>query len=85
MDRVLEEISGSRASLGVAVNRFETMVDAVSNQMERLTEARSLIEDTDFAQASAALARSQVLEQASIGMLAQANTRRQGVLSLLQQ
>lgn len=85
LDRVLEEISGSRASLGVAVNRFETMVDAVSNQMERLTEARSLIEDTDFAQASAALARSQVLEQASIGMLAQANTRRQGVLSLLQQ
>ncbi|MFN3202499.1 MAG: flagellin [Bradymonadia bacterium] len=85
LERVLEELSTDRARLGVVVNRLQALVDTMTGQMEQITEARSRINDTDFAKASADLARSQVLEQAGLGMLAQANSRRSEVLSLLQQ
>ncbi len=55
----------------------------LSSTVTNLTEARSRIEDADFASESSALAKNQILSQASTAMLAQANQSQQGVLSLL--
>jgi flagellin len=60
------------------------MVDNMSNLAANLSASRSRIQDTDYAQASAELARTQIIAQAATAMLAQANQQPQVVLSLLQ-
>lgn len=84
IDRALEQINGARAELGAVNNRLDFTVANLSNVMENTSAARSRIVDADFAAETAALSRSQVLQQASQAMLAQANARPQQVLSLLQ-
>ena len=73
----------SGASLGASQNRLEASVNVLTANVNNLSEARSRIEDTDFSVESAALAKSQILSQASTAMLAQANQSQQNVLSLL--
>lgn len=84
LDAALETISGIRADLGAVQNRLESTIANLSTTSENLTAARSRIQDADFAAESAELARTQVLQQAGLSVLAQANARPQQVLQLLQ-
>ncbi len=84
VDESLERVSTLRGRLGaLQKNVIETNVSALGVALENLSEARSDIADTDFAQESANLTKSQILSQASISVLSIANQGPQQVLSLL--
>ncbi|MBW6528444.1 flagellin FliC [Sphingomonas sp. RHCKR7] len=82
-DSAIAEVSGARASLGSSQNRLESAVNNATANVTNLTDARSRIEDADFSTETTALAKSQILNQASTAMLAQANQSQQGVMKLL--
>ncbi|KAA9019793.1 flagellin [Sphingobium limneticum] len=82
-DTALEKISATRADLGAVQNRLESAVSNLTNNITNLTDARSRIEDADFSAETTALAKQQILSQASTAMLAQANQSQQGVLKLI--
>jgi flagellin len=84
LDGAIEKISSMRATLGAVENRLDHTVSNLMNISENTEAARSRIEDADFAAESAKLAKAQVLKQAGVGMLAQANAGAQLVLQLLQ-
>jgi flagellin len=84
VDSALTEINSSRADLGALQNRFEAVVNNIAITSENLTAARSRIMDADFAAETASLTRSQILQQAGVSILAQANSLPQLALSLLQ-
>lgn len=84
LDTALDTINGSRANLGAVQNRLESAVNNLQSTLTNLTEARSRIEDVDFSAETTALAKAQILNQASTAMLAQANQSQQGVLKLIQ-
>ncbi|GKT11126.1 MAG: flagellin [Thiomicrorhabdus sp.] len=83
IDGALSNIVTQRAKWGALQNRLESSVSNLSSINENMTAARSRIEDTDFARESANLARTQVLQQAGMSMLSQANQSSENVLSLL--
>lgn len=83
VDTALNVVNNARASLGASQNRLESAVTNLTNNSTNLSEARSRIEDTDYSAETTALAKSQILSQASSAMLAQANQSQQNVLSLL--
>lgn len=83
LDTELDSISSARATLGAGQSRLESTVNNLSNNIVNLTDARSRIEDADYSAETAALAKAQILSQASTAMLAQANQSQQNVLSLL--
>ncbi|WP_323814623.1 flagellin [Cellvibrio sp. NN19] len=83
IDKALEQVNDTRSELGAANNRLDFTVSNLSNISEKTSAARSRIMDADFAAETAALSRSQVLQQAASAMLAQSNARPQQVLSLL--
>ncbi|TCK18855.1 flagellin [Thiogranum longum] len=80
----LDFVSGQRATFGAVQNRFESVVVNLTNYSENLSAARSRIQDTDFAMETANLTRAQILQQAGVAMLSQANALPQTALSLLQ-
>ena len=80
----LDFVSSERATFGAVQNRFESVVVNLTNYSENLSAARSRIQDTDFAQETANLTRAQILQQAGVAMLSQANALPQTALSLLQ-
>lgn len=82
-DTALKKISTTRAGLGASQNQLESAVNNLNNNITNLSDARSRIEDTDYSAESTALAKAQILSQASGAMLAQANQSQQNVLSLL--
>lgn len=84
VDYAIESINGIRAELGAVQNRFESTIANLSTTSENLAASNSRIRDADFAAESAELARTQVLQQAGLSILAQANARPQQVLQLLQ-
>lgn len=84
LDRAIDQVGETRADLGAVNNRLDFTVSNLSNVSEKTAAARSRITDADFAAETANLSRSQVLQQAATAMLAQANSRPQQVLSLLQ-
>jgi flagellin len=84
VDTTLALINNARASLGAVINRLNSAADNLSNISQNLSDSRSRILDTDYAQATAELARTQIIQQASMAVLAQANTQPQTVLKLLQ-
>ncbi|MBO1928499.1 flagellin FliC, partial [Thiomicrorhabdus sp. 6S2-11] len=84
IDTALTTINDYRASVGALQNRMEYTVSNLSNINENMNAARSQILDADFAKESANLARTQVLQQAGMSMLSQANQQSQNVLQLLQ-
>ena len=84
VDSALTTISNLRSEFGAIQNRFETVITNLQTTSEHLTEARSRIRDADFAAETANLTRAQILQQAGISVLAQANASPQSVLSLLQ-
>jgi len=83
LDGMLSNLNVARANAGAVINRLEHTVSNLMNVVQRTEEARSRIEDTDFASESAALARANVLAQAGSAMLAQANQNPQYILALL--
>jgi flagellin len=84
IDGVLENLNAQRASLGAISNRLDSTVSNLTNISSNLQAGRGRIEDADFAAETTTLAKSQILQQASTAMLAQANASKQNVLSLLQ-
>ena len=84
VDSAITTIDSQRATLGAAANRLESVVSNLSNVAENSQAARSRIMDADFASETAALAKNQILQQAGISVLAQANAQPQNVLALLQ-
>ena len=83
MDGALKAVNSSRADLGAVQNRFSSVVDNLMTTSENLSASRIRIMDADFAQETANLSRSQILQQAGTAMVAQANQLPQGVLALL--
>ena len=83
LDTELDTISSSRASLGAGQNRLESVVSSLTNNATNLSDARSRIEDADYSADTTAMAKAQILSQASTAMIAQANQSQQNVLSLL--
>jgi len=83
IETAINTVSASRATLGGVQSRLEATVNNLNTTITNLSDARSRIEDADFSAESTALAKNQILSQASTAMLAQANQSQQGVLSLL--
>ena len=83
VDTALSAVNTTRASLGAGMSRLESAVNNMTNNITNLSEARSRIEDTDYSSETTALAKAQILSQASTAMIAQANQSAQNVLSLL--
>jgi len=83
VDGYLDVINGMRADLGAIQNRFEAVVRNGQNVAENLTASRSRIQDADFAMETSRLTRAQVLQQAGLSMLSQANAVSQNILTLL--
>ena len=84
VDAALTTVNESRAELGAYQNRFESVISSTLVASENAEASRSRISDTDFAAETANLAKAQVLQQAGISVLAQANAQPQSVLALLQ-
>ena len=83
VDLALEQISSQRAALGAIQNRLESTINNLTTNSENLSASRSRILDADFASETANLSRNQIIQQAGVSILAQANQQPQIALSLL--
>jgi flagellin len=84
IDAALQQVAATGAQLGAYQNRFQAAITGLNTDSTNLSAARSAIQDTDYAAATSALSKAQILQQASTAMVAQANTVPQNVLTLLQ-
>jgi flagellin len=84
VDSALASVSQFQSQLGAIQNRFQAAVSNLQSTSQNLTQSRSTIQDANFAQETANLTQAQVLEQAGISVLAQANQQPQLILKLLQ-
>ena len=84
VDGALKAINEGRAKMGAFQSRFESVVSNLNQGVENAQAGRSRVQDADFAVESANLAKNQVLQQAGMSVLAQANALPQQVLALLQ-
>lgn len=83
VDAALQTVSKQRADLGAYQNRFEMAIKGVDTAAENMQAAESLLRDTNMAEEMVDYVKNQILSQAGTAMLAQANTKTQGVLQLL--
>jgi len=83
VDAAIGTISSQRGDLGAVQNRLESTITNLSNVAQNVTAARARITDADFAAETASLSKNQILQQAGISVLSQANSLPQQVLSLL--
>ena len=83
VDSALQTVSAFQSQLGAIQNRFTAAVSNLTSTAQNLTQSRSTIQDANFAQETANLTQAQVLEQAGISVLAQANQEPQLILKLL--
>jgi flagellin len=83
IDHALDKINLQRAAIGAGINQLSYAADNMTNISANVTQSRSTIMDTDYALATTQLAKTQILQQASTAMLAQANQQAQGVMTLL--
>jgi flagellin len=83
IDSALDTINNQRATIGAGINRLTYAADNMTNIAANVTASRSTIMDTDYALASTQLSKTQIIQQASTAMLAQANQQPQSVLALL--
>jgi flagellin len=83
VDTDINTVSSNRATFGAVQNRFESVVVNLTTYSENLSAARGRIQDADFAAETANLTRSQILQQAGVAILAQANQLPQAALQLL--
>ncbi len=82
-DSALQQMNTSRATVGALQSRFTSTVSNLQSAAENMSASRSRIKDTDYATETAALTRSQILQQAGMAMLAQANQAPNQVMTLL--
>ncbi|WP_324284995.1 flagellin [Enterobacter ludwigii] len=83
LDGALTEIANFRADLGAVQNRFSSIIANLNTNIINTSEARSRIQDADFSVEVSAMSRANILQQAGVSVLAQANQVPQNVLSLL--
>jgi flagellin len=83
LDLALDQLSSQRASLGAIQNRLESTINSLTTNSENLSASRSRILDADFALETASLSRNQIIQQAGVSILAQANQQPQIALALL--
>jgi flagellin len=83
VDAALTSVSSLRSQFGAIQNRFESTISNLQAVAENLTASRSRIQDADFAAETASLTKAQILQQAGVAVLAQANAAPQVVLGLL--
>ena len=76
-------INEQRAEIGAGINRLTYAADNLTNISSNISASRSTVMDTDYAQTSTQLSKTQIIQQAATAMLAQANQQPQSVLSLL--
>ncbi len=84
IDADIDAVSALRATFGATQNRFEAVINSVQSYAENVSASRSRIQDADFAAETAKLTKVQIMQQAGVAMLSQANSAPQNVLSLLQ-
>ena len=84
IDSAISLISTQRGTYAAAMNRLDHAIANMQNVATNLSMAKGRIEDADFAAETSNLSRVQVLQQASMAMLAQANASKQNILSLFQ-
>ena len=84
LDRAISGVGTEREQIGAVMNRLDHTIANLDNVATNLALAKGRIEDADFAAETSNLARTQVLQQASMAMLAQANASKQNILSLFQ-
>ena len=84
VDQAVTDVSQQRAKLGASQNQVETAIASLGVGIENLTASESRIRDADIAEVSTELVTRQIMQQAGIAVLAQANTSSQSVLQLLQ-
>ena len=83
LDTAIDDVTSARANFGATQNRFESVISTLQVASENLTAARSRIMDADFAVETASLSRANILQQAGVAMVAQANQQPAQVLQLL--
>jgi len=83
IDTAIANVATQRSKIGATVNRLTYAVDNLNNISQNMVQSRSRIVDADYATATTALSRSQIIQQAATAMLAQANQQPQSVLALL--
>ena len=83
LDDALDVINEQRAEIGAGINRLTYAADNLTNISSNISASRSTVMDTDYAQTSTQLSKTQIIQQAATAMLAQANQQPQSVLSLL--
>ena len=83
IDDALEKVNTQRANFGAGINQLTYAADNMGNISTNMSASRSRIEDTDYAVATTALAKTQIIQQAATAMLAQANQQPQSVMALL--
>ena len=84
IDNAISLAGTQRETIGALMNRLDYTMANLTNMATNLSLAKGRVEDADFAAESANLARTQVLQQASMSMLAQANASKQNILALFQ-
>ena len=84
LDKALEEVSTAQAKLGAIQNRLQHNIDNLSKSSMLTEQSLGRVIDSDFATETSELSKQQILNQAAVSMLAQANQSKQSVLSLLQ-
>jgi len=83
IDSAINTLNGQRATIGATINQMTYGSDNLTNVSSNIAASRSTIMDTDYAVASSALSKGQIVQQAATAMLAQANSMPQSVLALL--
>jgi len=84
MDDALNYITKERGIIGAQISRFDSVISNLKTRVETSSNSLSRIQDSDFAKETASLVGNQILQQAGVAMLAQANQLPQMVLSLIQ-
>ena len=84
IDNAISTVSANRGTLGALSNRLSSTIANLDNISVNLSSARGRIQDTDFAQETSNLAKSQIMQQAATAMLAQANASKGSILTLIQ-
>jgi flagellin len=84
VDNAIASVAGMRANLGAVSNRFDHIIDNLTNVVANTESSKSRIEDADFAVETTQLTRNTVLQQAATSMVAQANAQKNSILALIQ-
>jgi len=84
IDLAIASVDSKRANLGAVSNRFDHIVDNLTNVVSNTESSKSRVEDADFAIETTQLTRNTVLQQAATSMLAQANAQKNSLLALIQ-